>query len=93
MAQATDADFASVVVARLSLMVKENMSKALHEILQTRQLTQILDIGAKSIDGDPPYKNMLALGLCQVTGFEPQKKRWKSCFRKKGRMNAICPTP
>ena len=24
------------------------------------------------IDGDPPYKAMLAAGLCEVTGFEPQ---------------------
>lgn len=84
MAQATDAGFASVVAARLSLMVEENMSKALHNILQTRQLTQILDIGANPIDGDPPYKNMLALGLCQVTGFEPQKKALLELLQKKG---------
>jgi FkbM family methyltransferase len=84
MAQATDAGFASVVVARLSLMVEKNMSKALHDILQTRQLTQILDIGANPIDGDPPYKNMLSLGLCQVTGFEPQKKALEELLQKKG---------
>ena len=84
MAQATDAGFASVVVARLSLMVEENMRKALHDILQTQQLTQILDIGANPIDGEPPYKNMLALGLCQVTGFEPQKKALLELLQKKG---------
>lgn len=35
-------------------------------------LTEVVDIGANPIDGDPPYKAMLAEGLCRVTGFEPQ---------------------
>ena len=60
------------------------MSKALHDILHTCQLTQILDIGANPIDGDPPYKQMLGLGLCQVTGFEPQKKALEELLQKKG---------
>jgi hypothetical protein len=60
------------------------MSKALQDILQTTQLTQILDIGANPIDGDPPYKNMLDLGLCQVTGFEPQKQALDELLQKKG---------
>jgi FkbM family methyltransferase len=84
MAQAADAGFASVVIARLPLRVENNMSKALQDILQTTQLTQILDIGANPIDGDPPYKNMLDLGLCQVTGFEPQKQALEALLQKKG---------
>jgi len=44
----------------------------LTEILKPARLTAVVDIGANPIDGDPPYKAMLAAGLCQVTGFEPQ---------------------
>ncbi len=44
----------------------------LTEILAPRRLTAIVDAGANPIDGDPPYKAMLAAGLCEVTGFEPQ---------------------
>ena len=44
----------------------------LSEILTPQRLTAIVDVGANPIDGDPPYKAMLAAGLCQVTGFEPQ---------------------
>jgi FkbM family methyltransferase len=39
-----------------------------------RRLTEIIDIGANPIDGDPPYKAMLKAGLCRVTGFEPQEQ-------------------
>jgi len=31
-----------------------------------------VDVGANPIDGEPPYKRMLAAGLCDVVGFEPQ---------------------
>jgi FkbM family methyltransferase len=44
----------------------------LTEILTPGRLTAIVDAGANPIDGDPPYKAMLAAGLCEVTGFEPQ---------------------
>jgi len=44
----------------------------LTEILAPARLTAIVDVGANPIDGDPPYKAMLAAGLCEVTGFEPQ---------------------
>ena len=44
----------------------------LTEILAPTRPTAIVDVGANPIDGDPPYKAMLAAGLCQVTGFEPQ---------------------
>lgn len=45
---------------------------ALSAILFPARLTQVVDIGANPIDGDPPYKAMLEKGLCAVTGFEPQ---------------------
>jgi FkbM family methyltransferase len=44
----------------------------LTEILEPRRPTAIVDVGANPIDGEPPYKRMLAAGLCDVVGFEPQ---------------------
>ena len=44
------------------------------EPLVPRRLSEIVDIGANPIDGDPPYKAMLGAGLCRVTGFEPQER-------------------
>ncbi|RYI13851.1 MAG: FkbM family methyltransferase [Acetobacteraceae bacterium] len=44
----------------------------LTQILAPARRTTIVDVGANPIDGDPPYKRMLAAGLCEVTGFEPQ---------------------
>ena len=44
------------------------------DLLQPTRLTSIVDIGANSIDGTPPYHGMLQAGLCTVTGFEPQDK-------------------
>jgi FkbM family methyltransferase len=45
---------------------------SLAQILTPARPTAIVDIGANPIDGDPPYKRMLAAGLCEVVGFEPQ---------------------
>ena len=45
---------------------------SLIEILAPARPTAIVDVGANPIDGDPPYKRMLAAGLCEVIGFEPQ---------------------
>ena len=44
----------------------------LAQLLQTKRLTEIVDIGANPIDGEPPYKSLLLAQLCNVTGFEPQ---------------------
>src|SRR4051812_38193209 len=46
--------------------------ESLHQILIPGRLTAIVDVGANPIDGDPPYKAMLAAGLAEVVGFEPQ---------------------
>ncbi|OBG25085.1 FkbM family methyltransferase [Mycobacterium sp. 852002-51057_SCH5723018] len=48
------------------------MSTSLHDLLSPQRLTEIVDVGANPIDGDPPYSTMLAAKLCRVTGFEPQ---------------------
>ncbi len=44
----------------------------LSEIMKPARLTQVVDVGANPIDGGPPCQQMLAAGLCQVVGFEPQ---------------------
>ena len=44
----------------------------LNGVLRPERITEIVDVGANPIDGDPPYKSMLRAGLCRVTGFEPQ---------------------
>lgn len=44
----------------------------LNNLLNPLRKTEVVDVGANPIDGDPPYKHMLELGLCKVTGFEPQ---------------------
>ena len=49
------------------------MLKSLHALLRFDRLTQVVDIGANPIDGDPPYKPLLGAGLCRVIGFEPQE--------------------
>lgn len=60
------------------------MRTALSELLETTRLTEVVDIGANPIDGDPPYKPMLAAGLCKVTGFEPQEEALAELMRTKG---------
>ena len=48
------------------------MSTAFRNLLSPQRLTEVVDVGANPIDGEPPYAPMLAAGLCRVTGFEPQ---------------------
>lgn len=40
-------------------------------LLQPARLTEVVDIGANPIDGEPPYRPMLQHRLCRVTGFDP----------------------
>jgi FkbM family methyltransferase len=53
-------------------------------LLSPQRLTEVVDIGANPIDGDPPYKPMLDAGLCRVTGFEPQQEALAELLRRKG---------
>lgn len=57
---------------------------SLYDLLHPDRLTEIVDIGANPIDGDPPYKPMLKAGLCHVTGFEPQENALAELNLKKG---------
>ncbi len=56
----------------------------LAELLRASRLTAVVDIGANPIDGDPPYKKMLAARLCTVIGFEPQEEALVELVRRKG---------
>jgi FkbM family methyltransferase len=56
----------------------------LTEILAPARPTAIVDAGANPIDGDPPYKAMLAAGLCEVTGLEPQAQALARLEKSKG---------
>jgi FkbM family methyltransferase len=47
-------------------------ARLLTAMLAPERPTAIVDVGANPIDGEPPYKAMLAAGLCKVVGFEPQ---------------------
>src|SRR3954469_6102059 len=57
---------------------------ALTAVLQPRRLTEVVDVGANPIDGDPPYRAMLQAGLCRVTGFEPQEEALRKLEQTKG---------
>lgn len=59
-------------------------SSFLPGLLQAQRLTEVVDIGANPIDGDPPYKPMLDAGLCRVTGFEPQQEALAELRRRQG---------
>ena len=56
----------------------------LHQLISPERHTEVVDIGANPIDGEPPYKVMLEAGLCRVTGFEPQETALAELLRKKG---------
>lgn len=53
-------------------MFDENRSAFLLEVLKPGRLTQVVDIGANPLD-PAPYSDLLAIGGCDVWGFEPQE--------------------
>ena len=63
----------------------------LTEILAPLRPTAIVDVVANPIDGDPPYKAMLAAGLCTVTGFEPQAAALARLQQAKGPRESYLP--
>ena len=62
----------------------EPQTQILAQLLAPVRRTAVVDVGANPIDGDPPYKVMLAAGLCEVTGFEPQVQALARLEQKKG---------
>lgn len=63
----------------------------LRDLLQPSRLTQVVDIGANPIDGDPPYSPLLQAGLCRVTGFEPQSAALAELQRRQGPLENYLP--
>lgn len=60
------------------------MTTAFRDLLSPSRLTDVVDVGANPIDGDPPYTPMLSAGLCRVTGFEPQPDALAQLQTRKG---------
>jgi FkbM family methyltransferase len=50
----------------------DSQTRLLTTLLAPARPTAIVDVGANPIDGEPPYKALLAAGLCELVGFEPQ---------------------
>lgn len=67
------------------------MHRFLLDLLQPQRLTEVVDIGANPIDGDPPYLDMLKAGACRVTGFEPQESALAQLLQAKGENERYLP--
>ena len=67
-----------------SFPYEQRMNRSFSDLLSPEQVTEVVDIGANPVDGEPPYKSMLADGLCRVTGFEPQRAALQELERRKG---------
>src|SRR3954468_20543492 len=63
----------------------------LSALLQPARMTDVVDIGANPIDGDPPYKPMLQSGLCRVTGFDPHPQALAQLQARKGAFETYLP--
>lgn len=63
----------------------------LRDILAPQRLTEVVDVGASPIDGDPPYLAMLRAGLCRVTGFEPQAETLRELTQAQGPLERYLP--
>jgi FkbM family methyltransferase len=79
------------VVAPIKEKPKQQYNSPLLDILQPERLTEVVDIGANPIDGEPPYKPMLSAGLCHVTGFEPQESALAELLAKKSTNESYLP--
>jgi FkbM family methyltransferase len=60
-------------------------------LLAPERLTEVVDIGANPIDGDPPYKAMLAQRACRVTGFDPQPQTLERLNAARGDLETYLP--
>ncbi|MGZ8174222.1 MULTISPECIES: FkbM family methyltransferase [Methylobacter] len=75
----------------ITLIKTEPMNNTLANILKLERLTEVVDIGANPIDGEPPYKPLLSAGVCRVTGFEPQESALAELLAKKGEQERYLP--
>ena len=60
----------------------------LRDLVRCSRPTNIVDVGASLIEGDPPYREMLNYGLCTVTGFEPLARPLTQLQTARGRWSA-----
>lgn len=60
-------------------------------LLRAERLTAVVDVGANPIDGDPPYKALLQIRGCRVTGFEPQVEALAELNKRKGDLETYLP--
>lgn len=63
----------------------------LSALLRPVRLTEVVDIGANPIDGDPPYKGMMLQRLCRVTGFDPHPAAIAELAKRKGAQETYLP--
>jgi FkbM family methyltransferase len=56
----------------------------LQKLLDRNVRVKIVDVGANPVDGDPPYKALLASGAADLVGFEPNPDALKNLQEKKG---------
>ncbi len=56
----------------------------LRDLIKPARLTAVVDIGANPVEGQPPYRSMLEMGLCSVVGFEPLVEALTALNDKKG---------
>lgn len=67
------------------------MTTAFRDLLGPSRVTEVVDVGANPIDGEPPYTPMLAAGLCRVTGFEPQPAALRELQSRQGASERYLP--
>lgn len=60
-------------------------------LLALERPTEVVDVGANPIDGEPPYRAMLAAGQCRVSGFEPQPEALRALQRRCGPLERYFP--
>jgi FkbM family methyltransferase len=67
----------------MSVPFDSRRAQFLIDSLKPERLTRIVDIGANPIN-DCPYGDLLAIGGCEVVGFEPQKEALEELLKSKG---------
>src|SRR5690242_20237910 len=72
-------------------MGSDTSHDALAALLRPTRLTEVVDIGANPIDGDPPYKGMMLQQLCRVTGFDPHPVAIAELTKRKGPQETYLP--
>jgi FkbM family methyltransferase len=61
------------------------------KLFRPERLTAVVDIGANPIDGDPPYKTLLQIRGCRLTGFEPQAEALATLNTRKSDLETYLP--